>query len=182
MPNAIISVFDKTNIDYLGKILIEQNYTLYATAGTRKVLEENNITVHPVEEITDNPAGFENYVSSLSFSTVIGTLARDESQFSEIPIKKIDLVVYNFVPTWSEIKTLDDFNILHVDLGGPTIIKAAAINFKHTLPIVSPEQYKLLIDIDKIDLKLRVSLAESALSYCSWYENQLSKYLKALGE
>lgn len=178
MPNAIISVFDKTRIDFLGKILIEQGYTIYATCGTRKALEEYKIPVKPIEEITGNPMGFENFLSSLSFNTMIGALAENEAQFNKQPIEKIDLVVYNFVPTWSEIDSLNDFNILNVDLGGPTMIKSAAINYKYSLPVVDPKQYDSLKCIEGISMQTRKLYAIAALEYCAEYDKKLAEFLR----
>ena len=177
MPNAIVSVFDKTNLNYLGKILSNLGFNIYATAGTLNYFIEHKIEAFPVETIAKNPAGFGSLISSLSFNTLIGTLANNKSQLGDMPIELIDLVVYNFVPTWSEIKALDDFNVQHVDLGGPTMIKAAAINYKHALPIISPCQYALVPNFYKLSMKTRLELATKALAYCSWYDNKLSEFL-----
>lgn len=178
MPNAIISVYDKTNLKYLGEILEKQNFRIYATAGTLKVLKENGIKAFHVEEISSNPIGFDKFFSSLSFNTMIGTLAEDVEQFSGFNITKIDLVVFNFVPTWSEINGINDFNIQNVDLGGPTMIKSAAINFKHVIPVVNPDQYGLLKDIKNITLRERIKFAATALEYCSCYDRKLALYLR----
>lgn len=178
MPNAIISVYDKTNLKYLGEILEKQGFRIFATAGTLKVLNDNGIKAYHVKEISSNPIGFENFLSSLSFNTMIGTLTENVEQFNGFDIAKIDLVVFNFVPTWSEINGITDFNIQNVDLGGPTMIKAAAINFKHVIPVVSPEQYRLLNDIKSITLGERKELAVTALEYCSWYDQKLASYLR----
>lgn len=177
MPNAIISVYDKTGLDYLGKALNNLNFKIYATAGTLRFLRDNQIKVLSIEEIAKNPTGFEDILSSLSFNTLIGILANNKSRLAGVPIEAIDVVVYNFYQTWAEIKSLDDFNIQHVDLGGPTLIKAAAINYKNTLPITSPCQYTLLSNFPKISMETRLELAKEALEYCSWYDKKLSEIL-----
>ena len=89
-------------------------------------------------------------------------------------------MVYNFVPTWEIIKSLSDFNILHVDLGGPTIVKAAAINYKRVLPVVSPQQYEQLTDIPHTKMSKRINFARTALEYCSEYDRRLSDFLGSL--
>lgn len=179
MPNAIISVYDKTNLCYLGRVLRDYGFVIYATQGTRDYLLSHGISAQPVEEIAGNPPGFENFVSSLSFKTMIGTLSDDPNMLEACYICPIDLVVYNFVHTWDIITDLEDFNIRHVDLGGPTIVKAAAINFKHVLPIVSPDQYCLLEQYPNIPMDTRISLAKYALEYCADYDRKLSSLLSS---
>ena len=177
MRNAIISVYEKTRLDYLGEVLSRLDFNIYATTGTLGYLRDKKIRAFPVEEIAGNPAGFEDFITSLGFNTLIGALADEKPDFGNATIEKIDVVVYNFVRTWEVIKTLDDFNIGNVDLGGPTMIRAAAINYKHTLPIVSPSQYDALVDFPHITLEKRLELARTAFEYCSWYDNELSKLL-----
>ena len=127
-----------------------------------------------------NPHGVENYFSSLSFNSLVGTLTNEHVKIGDIFVENIDVVVYNFVPSWDVVKTYEDFNILNVDLGGPTIVRAAAINFKHALPIISPKQYPILRDFNSIDMQMRIELAQEAFAYCAWYDNCLNKHLKSL--
>jgi len=68
---------------------------------------------------------------------------------------------------------LDDFNIRYVDLGGPTMVKAAAINYKYTLPITSPCQYSLLAKYPDLTIDERLELAKSAFDYCAWYDKKI---------
>jgi len=177
MPNAIISVYDKTKLDYLGESLNHLGFNIYATTGTLKYLHDQKIRAFPVENIASNPTGFDSFITSLSFNTLIGTLVNEKTSVDSVKIEKIDVVVYNFVRTWEVIKTLDDFNISHVDLGGPTMIRAAAINFKYTLPIVSPSQYDIVEDFPHIEDKKRLELAREVFEYCAWYDNKLSEFL-----
>lgn len=178
MPNAIISVYDKTNLPYLGQLLLKFGFHIYATPGTRSYLLEQGIAASPIEQIAQNPQGFDDFVSSLSFKTMIGTVAEDPGFLEKQSICPIDLVVYNFVPTWDIIHSPEDFNIRHVDLGGPTIVKAAAINYKRALPMISPRQYRLLEQYPNITASARIALAREALEYCADYDRKLSHWLQ----
>lgn len=180
MPNAIVSVYDKTDIEKAGKILNELGVNIYATSGTYNYLLSKGINVRHIEDICGNPQGFERYFSSLSFNTLVGTLAEQHSTANDIFIEKIDIVIYNFVPSWELIHSSNDFNIQNVDLGGPTIIRAAAINYKNTLPIVSPSQYDILEHYNSIDIQQRKEYAREAFAYCSMYDTQLVNLLNTL--
>lgn len=177
MPNAIFSVHDKTDIEIAGSILESRGFDIFATQGTLRYLMEHHIKAYPIEDYCLNPKGIEDYFSSLSFNSMIGVLTDQSRQLDNLLIKKIDIVIYNFVPTWDIITDIQDFNIKNVDFGGPTIVRAAAINYKNTIPLISPSQYSLLEKLDTIDMQTRIALAKEAFDYCSWYDQQLSQFL-----
>lgn len=179
MPKAIFSVYDKTAIEFAGKVLQSQGFDIYATPGTLRYLNNYQIQAFPVEDYCLNPQGFNDYFSSLSFNTLVGVLTDHSRQVKDFIIDKIDVVVYNFVPTWKIISNVHDFDIKNVDLGGPTIVRAAAINYKNTIPIISPSQYPILKDLYSISLETRIALARNAFDYCSWYDQQLSQFLES---
>lgn len=177
MLNAIVSLYDKEKIGYLGQVLQKQGFNIYATKGTLRSLAKVGIKAFPIEDITKNPSGYQNYVSSLSFNTLMGVL--DDGKMPYNPwLISINVVVYNFVPTWEIISSERQFNIENVDLGGPTMIRAAAINYKNVIPLVYPSQYELLEKYEMIDNKTRLLLAKTALEYCSIYDKKLSEYLQ----
>lgn len=180
MPNAIVSVYDKTDLELVGKTLKSFGFNIFATSGTLQYLEANQIQARSVEEYCLNPEGFSDLFSSLSFNTLVGVLSGENKQLANSLIKKIDVVIYNFVPSWEIINELQDFNIKNVDLGGPTIVRAAAINYLKTIPIVSPSQYPILERLLDIDDTMRKKLASKAFEYCSWYDYQLSILLQSL--
>ena len=180
MPNAIVSVYDKTDLELVGKTLKSFGFNIFATSGTLKYLETKQIQARPIEEYCLNPDGFSDYFSSLSFNTLVGVLSGENRQFANSVIKKIDVVIYNFVPSWEIIKKSQDFNIKNVDLGGPAIVRAAAINYLKTIPVVSPSQYPLLEKLFDMDTTTRKRLAQEAFDYCSWYDHKLSCLLKSL--
>lgn len=180
MPNAIVSLYDKTSLDYLGVLLDKLGFTVFSTQGTRRALKDLGHDSFPVEMISGNPDGFDNFVSSFGFKTMIATLDEDRTHLVSCGMCPIDLVVYNFVPSWEFISSLDQFNIRNVDFGGPAMIKAAALNFKNVIPIVSPLQYSLLEHYYDIDLQTRCNLAQEALKACSDYDRRLSELLHTL--
>lgn len=175
--NALISLYDKNNLHYLASKLLELGYDIFATNGTLNYLKERNIHIHSVEDLTNNPSGYENYFSSLSFNTLAGVLYNKELGPKEPKLEMIDLVAYNFVPTWETINSSNDFNICNVDLGGPTIVKAAAINYQRVIVFSNPEQYCLLERHDSLSIDDRKKLAVAALEACSQYDQKLSYYL-----
>lgn len=177
MPIAIISVYNKTGLELIGSQLENQQFIIYATKGTREYLKKHNISAKPVSSLMDNPEGFEDMFSSISFKTVVGTLSGKNEQIMMCGAQKIDLLIYNFVPTWEIIHNLKDFNIHNVDFGGPAMIRAAAINYKNVVTIVDPKQYHLLHRFDYIDQTERLKLAEQAFEYTSSYDKQLAVFL-----
>ena len=180
MPNAIVSVYDKTDLEFVGRTLESYGFKIFATPGTLQFFEAKHIQVHPVEKYCMNPEGFTNYFSSLSFNTLVGVLSGETRKLNNFQIEKIDVVIYNFVPSWKIVTELKDFNIRNVDLGGPAIVRAAAINYLKTIPIISPAQYSLLEKLFDIDIAMRKKLARDAFDYCSWYDQQISHLLQSL--
>ena len=120
------------------------------------------------------------FFSSLSFNTLVGVLSKEKRRLNDQLIEKIDVVIYNFVPSWEIVNELKDFNIKNVDLGGPTIVRAAAINYLKTIPIISPSQYSILEKLFDVDISMRKKLASDAFDYCSWYDQQISHLLQSL--
>ena len=177
MPSAIVSVYDKTNLERIGYVLNSKGYDIYATPGTYRYLQEHHIPANEIEEYCKNPPGYNCFFSSLSFNSLVGVLSADNVMVFDSVVKKIDIVVYNFVPTWDIISNVNDFNIANVDLGGPAIVRAAAINYLHTLPIVSPSQYPIIEQDGAISDVTRLKLAKDAFDYCSWYDQQSSRFL-----
>lgn len=180
MPNAIVSVYDKTGLDYLGSLLKQHKFTVFSTPGTRRALKSLGYDSQPVELITGNPDGYNDLVSSFGFKTMVAALEGNRNRLIRDGIYPIDLVVYNFVPSWKFVSSLDQFNIKNVDFGGPAIIKAAALNFRNVIPLVLPLQYSLLEDYPDIDFQTRCDLAQVALRSCYEYDKRLVELLHTL--
>ncbi len=145
---ALISVSDKAGVVDLCRFLHEKDVELISTGGTAKVLEENNIPYLPIEKVTGNPEAFGGRMKTISFEIGSALLFRranldDQKQAKELKINPIDIVVCNLYPfekTAREKKPLPDL-IENIDIGGPTMVRAAAKNFESVACITDPEDY-----------------------------------------
>src|SRR3989338_5083467 len=160
---ALVSVFDKSGIFEFAQGLLELNYKIISTCGTFKYLKENNIEVTPIEEITVNPEAFDGRMKTISFQVESGILFDREKEehlkeAKELGIVPIDIVVCNLYPFRETVEksgvSMDEV-IENIDVGGPTMLRAAAKNFKNVLPICDPKDYEVVIDrLKKGEIKL----------------------------
>ena len=175
---ALISVFDKTGIVELAEILKDQGYGIISTGGTAKTLSENNIEVIPIQSVTGNPECFDGRMKTISFQIESGILfdrtnQSHVSQAKELGIKPIDMVVCNFYPFESKS------SIENIDVGGPTMVRAAAKNFQNVLVIVNPNDYQVVIEKMKnktINEEFRQQMAAKAFSQLSFYDSQVARF------
>ena len=175
---ALISVFDKTGIVEFAKTLISLGYNIISTGGTAKTLLSSGIKIIPIHEITGNPESFGGRMKTISFQIESGVLfdrsnPNHVKQAKQLGIKPIDLVVCNFYPF--EEKP----GIENIDVGGPTMVRAAAKNFKHVLVITNPSDYQKVSKalIDGTINKLKQTLAAKAFWSLSYYDCQVAEYL-----
>ena len=129
---ALISVFDKTGIIELAQSLRRFGYQLISTGGTAKILTQNNIPVIPISEITGEPEIFDGRMKTISFQIESGILfdrknPSHQKQAKQLGIKPIDIVVCNLYPFEKKNR------VENIDVGGPTMIRAAAKNFQNVL-------------------------------------------------
>ena len=153
MKYAIISVWDKTGIVKFSNFLSEKGYTLISTGGTKKQLEDNGLKILSVSEITNNEAILDGRVKTIDYKLFGGILAdksNPEHMESLLNIKgvSIDLVVANFYPfeEFSKKNLPLEELINYVDIGGPSMIRAAAKNYKSCLPICNSSLYDIFIE------------------------------------
>jgi phosphoribosylaminoimidazolecarboxamide formyltransferase/IMP cyclohydrolase len=146
---ALISVYDKEGIVEFSRELINFDYQLISTGGTYRLLKENNIEVKTVEELTSFPEVLGGRVKTLHPVIFSGILAEKDnaSHIAEMEKHKlfpIDLVVVNLYPFEETIKkkgvTVEEA-IEQIDIGGVTLIRAAAKNFKYVDVLVTIDQY-----------------------------------------
>ena len=176
---ALLSVFDKIGIVKFAKTLHDLNYKIISTGGTAKTLIENNIPVVPIATITGNPESFDGRMKTISFPIESGILydRKNKKHIAEataLKIKSIDIVVCNFYPFEK------DPGIENIDVGGPTMVRAAAKNHENVLVIVDPSDYDEVSDQlikNKINLELRQKLAAKAFNNLSFYDSQIGHYL-----
>ncbi|MFA6171346.1 MAG: bifunctional phosphoribosylaminoimidazolecarboxamide formyltransferase/IMP cyclohydrolase [Patescibacteria group bacterium] len=184
---ALLSVSDKEGLTDLARSLDLAGYRLIATGGTAKALTEAGLTPVPIQEITGNPESFDGRMKTISFEVMSGILfdrANEEHvrQAQELSIKPIDIVVCNLYPfektSASENSTAKEA-IENIDVGGPTMIRSAAKNHLHVLPIVDPKDYETVakaIAENAITKELRQKLAAKAFRHLSFYDAQIAGY------
>ncbi|APT75339.1 phosphoribosylaminoimidazolecarboxamide formyltransferase [Marinitoga sp. 1137] len=189
MKRALISAYDKKDIEILAKNLVENGYEIISTGNTAKYLEKNGINVIPVENITEFPEILNGRVKTLHPKIHGGVLARNIEEDLEVlkkhNIEKIDLVYVNLYPFEEKLKeelTIQE-RIEFIDIGGPTLIRAAAKNFEHTIVIVDPEDIPMVIEKIKennIDFETRLYLASKAFNLTAYYDSLISNYFNKL--
>ncbi|MBA8778101.1 bifunctional phosphoribosylaminoimidazolecarboxamide formyltransferase/IMP cyclohydrolase [Staphylococcus schleiferi subsp. coagulans] len=154
MKKAILSVSDKTGIVKFAKSLVDAGYTLYSTGGTYRAIDEAGVKVASVSELTQFEEIMDGRVKTLHPAVHGGILAdRDKpehlEQLKKQNIDLIDMVVVNLYPFKETVKNPDVTEmdaIENIDIGGPTMLRAAAKNFKHVTTIVDPTDYDTVIE------------------------------------
>jgi len=190
IKKAIISVSDKTGIEELAKFLTDNGVEIISSGGTYKVLENAGITVTQVSDVTGFPEILDGRVKTLHPIIFSGILARRNeehlSQLVEQKIDPIDLIIVNLYPfeeTIAKKETLLEEAVENIDIGGPSLIRAAAKNYLYTTVLVSPDQYDDLIsDIEnnknKTSREFRQKCAIRAFEHTARYNALISDYLK----
>jgi len=192
---ALIAVSDKRDLAPLVTNLSDQGWEILATGGTAKVISSLGVTVTQVADRTQSPEMLGGRVKTLHPKIHGGILFRrgDPSDVHEIEqhdIQSIDLVVCNLYPfreTVGNVDHTDDEALDQIDIGGPTMIRAAAKNYKDVLVVVDPADYELLIEalqtgsdgLSDIPLTTRKSLASKAFSHVASYDGFIAAYLGA---
>jgi len=186
---ALISVSDKEGIIDLAKGLSKLNIDILSTGGTATALRNAGIRIKEVSEFTDFPEMLDGRVKTLHPIIHAGILAkRDEKDHMDVlkkhKIECIDIVVCNLYPFE---KTIQNPNssieevIENIDIGGPTLIRSAAKNYKSVIVIINIKQYgqllKALQSKEEISLKERQKLAVEAYAHTAQYDSIISQYL-----
>jgi len=189
VKTALISVSDKTGIIELAKGLADLGVKILSTGGTAKSIRENGVEVTDVSEHTGFPEIMDGRVKTLHPKIHGGLLAvRDNEshmkQIEDLGIDTIDLVVVNLYPfekTISKEGVSQEEAIENIDIGGPSMIRSAAKNFKHVAIVVNPERYDALLgELNKRDGDLsyetRYELVTEAFKHTSQYDKIIFDY------
>ena len=193
MKKAIISVSNKSGVVEFAKSLTQLDYELYSTGGTKRALEEANVTVKSVSELTQFPEIMDGRVKTLHPAVHGGILADRNKpehleQLSEQHIDLIDMVVVNLYPFQQTVANPDvteDDAIENIDIGGPTMLRAAAKNFKHVTTIVHPSDYNEVIQRIKehrLDESYRKSLMIKVFEHTNEYDHAIVSFFKGDSE
>lgn len=193
MKRALISVFDKRGIVDFAKELVELGWQIISTGGTFAELKNAGIDVVEIEEVTDFPEILNGRVKTLNPYIHGGILyKRDDEKhvktLEDMNISSIDMVVNNLYPfeeTMLKGKGHDEI-IENIDIGGPSMIRAAAKNYKYVTVIIDPEDYpKVLSELKESNdtsLETRLYLARKVFNYTAYYDALISKYFNELEE
>jgi phosphoribosylaminoimidazolecarboxamide formyltransferase/IMP cyclohydrolase len=186
---ALISVSDKRNIVEFAKELSKLEYTILATGNTSKLLLENQIACTEISDFTSFPEIFSGRVKTLNPKIFGGILMRrknsaDIKEAEANGIIPIDIVCVNLYPFPNIVNRKDishDEKVENIDIGGPSLIRAAAKNYEHVSVLTNPDQYSSFIEelnIGKISSATRLKLAYTAFSYTSYYDTLIANYFE----
>lgn len=186
-PTALISVFYKDGLDALVKSLVDNGYQLLSTGGTRKFIEDLGYEVQAVEDLTGYPSILGGRVKTLHPKVFGGILGRrelegDRSEMAEYEIPNIDVIVVDLYPFEETVKSGGSHSdiIEKIDIGGISLIRAAAKNYQHTWIIPSREFYGDAIEVlknGKPSEEHRKRFATAAFQISSGYDNAIHSYL-----
>ncbi len=190
IKSILLSVFHKQGLDNIAPLIKELKIKVYSTGGTLTYLQNLGLEVTSVESITNYPSILDGRVKTLHPKIFGGILARrDEAhlvQLQKYSIPQIDCVVVDLYPFEQTVAQTDDTSAIieKIDIGGISLIRAAAKNYKDTLIIPSqdyyPELYRILDEQKgKTSLEERKRLAGASFSLSSTYDQAISNYFDA---
>ena len=185
---ALISVFYKDGLDSLVQLLHEQKVTIYSTGGTQQFIEKLGIPVIPVENLTSYPSILGGRVKTLHpsvFGAILGK--RDDAQHLEemkqYNIPELDLVIVDLYPFEETVaSTTDEKAIIEkIDIGGPSMIRAAGKNHKDVVVLAAKKEYAVLEEMlrnqnGETNYEQRRAFAIKAFDVCTAYDTAISNY------
>lgn len=189
---ALLSVSDKTGIVDFAKELVSLGFEIVSTGGTKRALAEAGVAVTSVSEITGFPECLDGRVKTLHPKIHAGILAMRANeehmkQLTELGVDTIDVVAINLYPFKQTIMkdgvALEDA-IENIDIGGPTMIRAAAKNYQDVAVVVDPADYKTVIDEYKangaVSADTKFMLAYKVFEHTASYDTLISTYLRGV--
>ena len=190
MPRALISVSDKTGVVDLARALSSRDYELVSTGGTARALTDAGLPVIAVSDLTGFPEMMDGRVKTLHPAVHGGILARrdrpdDLAALDALGIGLVDLVVVNLYPFAKAAANPDtpfDALVEEIDIGGPSLVRAAAKNFQAVLVVVDPLDYaRLLRQIDATPTtEFRFELMRKAFEHTAAYDATIARALAAV--
>lgn len=188
ITSALISVFYKDGLEPLVRELHNQEITIYSTGGTQNFIENLNVEVVPVEDLTSYPSILGGRVKTLHPSVFGGILGRrnnpqDLQEMKEFQIPIIDLVIVDLYPFQETVASTTDEKLIieKIDIGGPSMIRAAAKNFNDVAVIASKNDYSSLVDLLRtqdgtLTLDQRRDFAAKAFQIVADYDIAINNY------
>jgi phosphoribosylaminoimidazolecarboxamide formyltransferase/IMP cyclohydrolase len=188
VPRALISVYEKEGVDHLARGLHELGFELVSSGGTAAYLREQGLSVTLVEDVTGAPEMLGGRVKTLHPAIHAGILAqRDredhEQQLAEQGIEPFDVVcvnLYPFAAVAGRLGPTDEETIEMIDVGGPSMLRAAAKNFAHVAVVTDPRQYEVVLrelrDRGAVSPETRRALAAEAFATSAAYEAAIATW------
>ena len=192
IKTALISISDKKNLKPLLNILKKNKIKIISSGGTYKEIKKLKFKCFEVSDFTGFPEILDGRVKTLHPKIHAGILNKRNNKLhlKDLKVNKfenIDLVVVNFYPFENTLKKTNNHNkiIENIDVGGPTMVRSAAKNYKDVTVITSSEQYAELVDeLNKYNgstsLKFREKLSAIAFSETAYYESVISDYFNKI--
>jgi phosphoribosylaminoimidazolecarboxamide formyltransferase / IMP cyclohydrolase len=192
LKTALISVSDKTNLRPLLNILKKYKVKIISSGGTYKEITKLKFKCFEVSEFSNSPEILEGRVKTLHPKIHAGILNKrnkksHQNEMKENNFENIDLVIVNFYPFENTLKNTKNHDkiIENIDVGGPTMVRSAAKNYKDVTVITSSNQYKELIEELKNNkgsttLKFREKLSRLAFTETAYYDSVISNYFNKI--
>lgn len=187
---ALLSVSDKTGITELAKKLSEHHYDILATGNTAKIIEESGIKCIGIQDFASFPEVFSGRVKTLQPKIFGGILMRrdnqsDQKEAEENSVLPIDIVCVNLYP-FPQVVKRDDIDISekieNIDIGGPSLIRAAAKNYKYVSVLTNPVQYEDFskeLETGNISSVTKEKLASAAFAHTSYYDTIIADFFES---
>lgn len=191
IQSALISVFYKDGLEPLVKQLAELGVTIYSTGGTQQFIEKLNIPVVPVEQLTTYPSILGGRVKTLHPAVFGGILGRrdnetDVQEMQQYNIPVIDLVIVDLYPFEETVASTSDEKLIieKVDIGGPSMIRGAAKNFKDVLVVAAKKDYAEVEELlrnqkGETTIEQRRHFAARAFEIVAHYDVAIARYFNA---
>ena len=191
IQSALISVFYKDGLENIVKLLSELGITIYSTGGTQQFIEKMGIAVVPVEDLTSYPSILGGRVKTLHPSVFGGILGKrdDETHVQEMKqynIPEIDLVIVDLYPFEETVASTTEEKLIieKIDIGGPSMIRGAAKNFKDVVVVAAKKDYAALENLLKeqkgeTTIEQRKSFAAKAFEVVAHYDVAIAKYFNS---
>jgi phosphoribosylaminoimidazolecarboxamide formyltransferase/IMP cyclohydrolase len=188
VPRALISVSDKRGVVEFARKLTELGWEVVSTGGTAAVLSQGGVAVVPIEKLTGFPEMLDGRVKTLHPAVHGGLLARRDlpthmDALSKHGLAPIDLAAVNLYPFRETVAKPDvklEEAVEQIDIGGPAMLRSAAKNHTHVLPVVDPRDYDRVIErlsAAEVDDGFRQELAAKVFSHTGGYDAAIAAYL-----
>ena len=189
MKRALISVYHKEEIEKTAAALKRCGWDILSTGGTARYLQDRRIPTTEVSAITGFPEILDGRVKTLHpfvFAPILAKgCAAHQAELARLSLPRIDLVIVNFYPFAEALKQRDkglEWMIENVDIGGPSMVRAAAKNFQNVIVVVEGSDYLPVAEtIERegdIPPEWRKKLAQKAFAYTSYYDSLIARYLQ----